>query len=409
MSVVSVLRLMQLLSPQNDNINPVPVGQLGLPEAQLTEPPEYDPYSRLRDLYQPRTDISQLYSQVLQQTPQFTGVSTPRKIGAVAAGALLGLNNPNLGLQVAHNIGYGPYERQVEQYNNRIRALSQGAAEEDRYNQNQRILALDTIGKEQNQAKIAETERKNLAAEELKKEDQKIRQQRADAYQYRTEHPNYEAKVLADGSLLYVNPQNPSDQQKFNVKVNELTLSDREALIRAQGAESRATKATPSGGSSQPRYQIVQPLDADGKPNGPPVRINIDTTETQPVNIGGFTKAPPRAANTSSSSPTAQLAAQRLAVSKLIQERPDLTPYIQIGTGGIITVAPVGSGGSILTGRKGLSKEDRDLIVSRIQGTNNSAPASTTNKVRVRAPDGRTGTVSVDDSKNLPKGWVIIK
>ncbi len=269
-------------------------------------PAPYNPYDDITQQYKPRTEISTQYSDALAHMPTNQKPGALRAIGSALVAGILGRNDPAQGIAVGTDLINAPNNNRLFEWKNKVDALRMGANEEDRYNSNQRQLVLDTVGKKQAQAKIDETARENRVNE-------KIRQQRADAYSFKSSHPNWQAQTLADGSLMYVNPQNPAEQMKFDVKVNEMTLSDREALLNLQhenrskeidqrgdiesglvrergnearetahtrGEESRETRSTPTASQATDSVTTVEQKDAKGNVVG---KRTTSTTRINPA------------------------------------------------------------------------------------------------------------------------------
>lgn len=290
-----LLRLQNLFSGlANLNPNDALQGQQGFMPSAPPIQPEYDAGARMNQLYQPEHQIQDMFTGLLNQYPTGDHPSNLRKIGSVLAG--LGAEDP---MAASYRFAHGPYLQQVQDWQTRIKPTMEGANLERQSNVNNRMLAEQTVSREQNQQKIDETERRNRAVEADKEVQRKIQQQRADVYEFSRLNPN----LKFDFSGPTVLAADPATGQVTDTKIPTGALSDADKLtiqnqnrlqqISAQGAESRATKGTASG---TPRLQMIQPLDENGKPNGPPVRVNLDTMEVTPVPIKGFTKAPPRAA-----------------------------------------------------------------------------------------------------------------
>lgn len=279
----SQLHLASLLGSLNQQQLPTPQ-----PFPTMAPPePSYDPGADFSSLYQPQNQAQDLFMQVLQQYPQLQNPTKLRKIGGFLAG--LGSKTP---FETSFQAAHGPELAQQQQWNERIKPLQQAADNERQSNLLGKQVADTIVNRKQQQFKIEETERKDKASEE-------IRKQRADIAQFKAEHPN----VRFDFTHQTVFAADPLTGQVIDtgIKTGAIDPLTRLAVqhenrmeeIAAGGAQSRATKGMPSG---TPRNQLIQPLDENGKPNGPPVRVNMDTGQVSPVDIKGFTKAPPKGA-----------------------------------------------------------------------------------------------------------------
>ena len=225
---------------------------------------------RIAELYQPQNTMQQIVQQMFANMPQRTEPGRWRKIGAAIAG--MGTENP---YESAQTMAYGPYNMQMKDWEARLDPAMKGAQLEAGYNQNARIMAEQTLQRELQRRRDIETERKNRASEELRARSETTREKRAAVYAFKAQNPNWEFKTQADGSIVAINPQDPTRSINTGIQSNELSDADKLALqldmrlkvaerqgqiakenIAATAAEARTTKATPPGRAPAPESAI---------------------------------------------------------------------------------------------------------------------------------------------------------
>jgi hypothetical protein len=288
---------------QPDMVNPTPIQppiqpKLASPMPELPAQVEesYDPVIDMQKLYQPRTSISNRYSQELANQPAIDPISWKRRIGAMMVAALVGKDNPANGVNIGSEIINQPNIQKQERWKQNIDALSRGAAEEDRYNTNQRILANDIVSRKQNQFKQDEVERKNKVDQERKEKETDIKERRAEAYIFKQHNPDWKVLMPKGGNITFYNPQNPQEMNDTGIPTGSATDMDRiewqkdarieeigaqgaqtrtnqnnqgnvqSGLIKQRGEESRKTKTTiPGSTSDKDSESVVEVKDASGK------------------------------------------------------------------------------------------------------------------------------------------------
>lgn len=124
--------------------------------------PSPDMNDNLMSSYQPRTDISNQYQETLKNPPVRQPASKLRQVGAAISAGLTGMDDPAAGIGIGQMVNDYPNIKAQGDYTTRLKELGAGAAEEDKYNINQRQLAMGT------------------ESANLKQREADIKQQRAD-------------------------------------------------------------------------------------------------------------------------------------------------------------------------------------------------------------------------------------
>ena len=323
----SILRLMAMFGqqqqvPQTNSaqvMNPTPFNPagMGLQSGQMSAPPpidQYDPLARFKQLYNPRTDISQQYSTALGQMPQRQPISAGRGIGAIAASALIGAHNPALGYGIGQDVINGPYDKQLGDWNNKVGALGKGAAEEDRYNVNQRQLADETVRSELADQKQEDLNKQNEVKNQQNQEKISNAEARTEVYRQKMEISKDIAKggklvldkagnyqmVYRDGSVKNVDMKGwtPADiaSMKNDFAIQQIDerggiqsglVNQRgqveSGLIQQRGNQTRQTKQTvgaPSGNAANDSESVVEVKDNTGKVIGTRSTKNIKNPQS---------------------------------------------------------------------------------------------------------------------------------
>lgn len=216
----------------------------------------YDPLARMKELYNPEHNYSDMYMEALKGMPERKDPGIMRHIGAALAGI-------GSGPDAAKKFLDEPYDEKMSDWATGMKAIEPGMQYERYANANDRMLANETIGREiqDRRADIAkgESERKARADENKATNDAEntaIRKSRAAAYIYRQSHPNEVFQEDDKGNLIALNPADGSakfvlDDEGIPIKSSKLPEEDRINLIvkgrlqaiGAQGAETRRTEA----------------------------------------------------------------------------------------------------------------------------------------------------------------------
>lgn len=245
-----------------------------------------------------------------------------------------------------------PYNQAIGDFKTKEEPLAKLAQMESTRNTTDRTIANNILSQKLGQDKLDETTRNDNLKDKQKEDDRKIRQQRADAYEYKVNHPNSIIKEDNQGYFISVDPQTNQTEyllDKEGDPIKSSNLDERAKLnimhqnrmgeIAATGANAIKTKATPSGTPPSVR----QPTETDKK-------------------TGLLNKA-----------------------NQAINEHPDWAPYIHMMQGGTFRVAAPDSSGALYGLMKGrdTSGDAKTLndINQYIYGTQQLKPMSSHNSV----------------------------
>lgn len=305
---------------------------------------------------------------------------------------------------------YAPYIEQMKQFQPKFEAVKDVAQQERLQNVNLRQIASSVLSNEATQRRLDISERTQTERERANLSNEEIRRKRAEIYAFKAQNPNFIFRTREDGQVIAINPQNPSQTIDTGIKSGELSDLDKINLglgaalerIEAQGQEIRKTEEARQGNRVDLEYlrqtgriKLLDERVARG--------LTGETLESQ-------TQLQQRWENNA---------------RRLIQQNPEYADWIEIDPNtGYPEITAEGSkkGFSILGNQRILDKTIRDKIVKEVFGTGTpgvvrrTAPvtSSTTklssNKgtIKVKAPDGRTGTWDLSKGP-IPEGFTEIK
>lgn len=321
------------------------------PTPNAAQPPQEDVVSRIMGQYQPQTQISEQYRDLLSNPPERTDPGMLGKIfgtmsalgaGAHPAGIVGGqpigfiAGKPSEIAQGYDQTAYAPYYRDMEDWTNKSKALGLGAAEEDRANANSRGVLLGAA----RQATAEDRANSYATRIENQRVDSEGRlanaEERTKAYKdlsaariWKLKHPNEILKEndkgqiisidLTTGTSTVVTDEDTGEPVKSaNLPLPEkikLQVHGRLQEIGAKGAEDRKTEETRQEGRSE-----LEDKRQEGR---------IDVVDER------ADKAPARGSTASGANSATQGNARALGRAKeaLIQH-PEWKDYIQITKAG---------------------------------------------------------------------------
>jgi hypothetical protein len=205
--------------------------------------------TRMAQLYQPHNELQNRLTAAIDQMPNRANYEPSgfRKFAAALAGLGAGgaqgmeygrpvgiTNNPMQQLAIQRSITDDPFNQAMGDWTNRLKPLEYNANLERESNVNQRQLANETIAREiqnaqeLNREKRTKLEEKKIENKRISDEaNLKIRQQRADAYEFKATHPNWIAVKSRGGNVHFVNPQNPSQSADTGIPTGQLSDYDK--------------------------------------------------------------------------------------------------------------------------------------------------------------------------------------
>lgn len=262
--------------------------------------------ARLSQLYQPQTQMSDMYKQALMQIPQPEKPSMFRNIAAALAGLGSGAGpadywggnavgfkgNPKAALETTDLVRNAPYYKAMEQYGVKTKALGAGATQEEKENTERARTAETTLLREQQFGKLKLDQEKSDQIYEVKlsklQQDLEIANQKADFAQQKlaADNSNKDARLEFNKAQLdALNARHQLDiaqkdralaeQKRLHDTMKEkwdAEAKDREARIaqyEQQLGINRDKLNKPAGAkSSQDKTVTVETKDATGKVTG---------------------------------------------------------------------------------------------------------------------------------------------
>lgn len=350
-------------------------------------PPEQDAGERMRELYQPNTESTDRFNQMINQYPQEENPSWLRRIGAMVM-------DYTKGSKAGQDYYREPFNRKRDEWKDKIGPAQQAANLERYENVNQRTLAYNQMSTELREKAL-------LAKEKNDEARTKILQQRADIYAFRANNPNLKIIIPKGGNVQAFNPltgethdtgipsgsmteldkiQMQGDQRMEQIgetgaqarETEGVRQAGRETLVGMRGDEARKTRATPSGGVTGRTELPTQ------------YRVGI-------IN----------------------------AASRLRNSRPDLAKFIKIGSPGVNDIDIAKPGQNMFGKPTGPSPDQYNEIINTIYGKGATSkppgpmgshgPTSpTTGTIRVQLPDGSTHRFKGTPEEAEAAGYTVI-
>lgn len=235
-------------------------GRQPLPTPQ-PGPVDYDPASRMKELYTPETGASDRFNSMIDNPPQYHAQGKLRSLAAAIIAA-------TQGGEAGTNALMAPYNHEMAQYKQKIGPAQAAATLEKGNNANERTLATQTVNQEL-------TAKRDDMRNTTNERNAAIREDRAAVYRFKTEHPNKKfdfsgpTVLIADPNTgevtnTGISTGSLSDADKLDLqqkhalaridetgsqtrKTEETRQDNRKELIPIKGEEDRKTKGTPSG------------------------------------------------------------------------------------------------------------------------------------------------------------------
>jgi len=336
----------------------IPV-QSGLPMQQS----EFDVTQRMKELYQPQSVASDRFNQMMTDQPKWEKPGFWRS--AAAALSAFGPGGHETGFKVASE----PYTRKMTDWKAGIEPAYQSANLERQENINARQLAHNTL-----QSEV--TSRRNEQTAKNQDVQNKIRQQRADAYDYRVRNPNLKfdfngprVRIMdpATGKITET-----SWESKDFTPQEKLELEQKNAIARIQetGKQARETETTRQEG----RTDIAETrgwkpyTDKDGNV----FMYNEITGETRDRSQSPVGTPTPRPSGASARPelPSQTKIRHYNAAQEFAQRNPELGRWIQFGAGNTFTIKPPKTG----TFGSGPSPQQHQMIQEAIYGAEGQEP-----------------------------------
>jgi len=273
-------------SPDNPNNNAYGSSPDSAPSASSSASSTGDPVSGFVNGFlsgfQPSSTARNNLTSLMQQMPQY---QPPGFFGKLEAGLIGATRGP----QAAQQYLQGPYERNMNAWQNQVKVGQQLASDEAQSNNTGRLIA-------NNQATMQE--KYDALAQNKQIADQKaaIAQQRADVYAFRYQNPDWKSAIDKDGQLILYNPKDPTQIHNTGVTTDALTPDMRFQLekdkedaamartnVQQTGANERnANTVTGANDRANTANQLKGWTFIQGK-DGNWMRANQDTGQVIPV------------------------------------------------------------------------------------------------------------------------------
>lgn len=318
--------------------------------------------ARMGQLYTPHTAAMDRMSQMIDQYPKREDYkpSVMRRIGAALT--MFGRGGPNMAEQVMDK----PFSEALTDWQNRMKPMETAAGIERYQNTNERMAAYQTVANELRQ-RAQDLKAKNDT------ENAAIREHRANIYEYKALHPGMKLAFPKGGNVMAID-SGTGETHDTGIPTGSMTELDKMNLqyeeqmkeIGARGAEQRKTEGVKEGFRQ-----------SDIAARGTQAR------ETKRVvsGAGGKGEKP--------ETPTQTRVRQFNAARELYNSRPELRPFIKLGTpsNNDFTISPPGE--SRIWGHTGPTSDQYQEIQNKIYGNKVAPTASHTAATAPTAPAGR--------------------
>lgn len=361
-----------------------------------------DPYnvqSRMDQLYTPEHTALDKFNELLSNYPNRENYkpSLLRKIGAsimaVGGGAprayQTGGYMPPLGYDKAQEFLDKPFLDKLQDWKNQIGPSMQGAQLERQTNINERQTAMQTIADE---LRAQADEHKKMNDER----NAQIKQQRADVYEYKAKNPDMKLVMTKGGNVMAMDPR---DGSLHDTGIPTGSLSDADKL--ALTYESQSALQTQKGTQAS---DLEKQREADREKLAGVKGEQARKTQAEKPGVTGINKP---------ETPTQTRVRQFNAARELYNTRPELRPFIRLGSPGSndFTITPPGKGffGGPTGPNANQYKEMQDKIYGGTTMTPTPAHGGTTTAPKAPAgwkyvPKPGGGWTAVQDPTNKGGG-----
>lgn len=385
----------QFGTPQPPTDTPIP---------QVQQPPTQTPTNgglnsiaqKMASMYTPESEASDKYNQMITNYPNREDYQPGfwRKLGAAIV-------DYTKGSKVGSEFRDRPYENKVEDWKNQIGPAGTAANLERNQNVNERMYSSQTAANTLREQAQAEKEKNDTA-------NTKIKQQKADIYDWKAKHPTMRIVFPKGGNIQAVDP---TTGQTIDLGVPTGTLTDADKYdlqqnnamerIGATGGQARQTEEVRQTGREDIQDRRAWTLGIDQE-TGKSVRINSITGEVRPITIGEKQVGPiSKFSSTGNKPETAQNKKIReySAASQLKNTDPELGQFISLDKTSNGTFEITQPSESRLWGKNGPTPDQSKRINDAIYGKDNLA---------INQPT-RTGNTNATNIPNIPKGRVVVQ
>lgn len=388
------------------NISFGPPNQMAKPALALSAPEENDDVSSMMQrLYTPESEATNKFNELVGQYPMR---EKPGIWRSIAAGlTAFGPGGHNLAMQVAQQ----PFLNKQEDWKNKIGPAQAAAGLERQTNVNERQMAYQTVA--------ATLRQKADEARATKDEARtKIMQDRAEVYRLKSLKGNF--KFDFSGPKVLVADPTTGEIKQTDIDTGSLSDADKMALgqenvmeqIGMRGRQATALEEQRQGGreglAETRGWQIFNVPDGQGGQKA--VKINQITGEVKDldINIGAVTRPSSAGSSARGELPTQTKVRQANAARQLLNTRPDLAPFIKMGTGNEFTIVPTGK--SMFGNATGPTSEQQAAINAAIYGKGELpvSPVAVHGPVQKVIRQHSPSTGKIRESTDGGKTWRIV-
>ena len=362
----------------------------------------YDASTRMQQLYHPDNRIQDRYIKAIDDMPQRNNPGWGRRIAGLV-GAF-----GNHGKENVDRILYGPYNRQLADWTNRIGALREGAAFERNSNNQMRLTANTILSDEMADRRLARQTRRDavLAGQgdqriaqgeaRIRQGDERIAQ--GDAASKRADARLKIAQDIANGGKMEKDDAGNVFMRHLDgsitpVEGQYLSFEEKQNIIAKRQKDVKST-ASPGSGRDRLRTEVIDDPDNPGKKIA--VVINLDTNEVKRAQITGAGGVKQDVTPTVRDSETEQGKDITNKANQVKASNAQWSKYITIDKQGKVTIQRPGP-----LGITGPDKKMYDDIYQAIYGKpSGQAPPKTPARV------GGPGPAANGQQNIPPQGWV---
>jgi hypothetical protein len=338
------LRMRNIFNPQSMEMNNMPpmdaMGGMDLTPKPFTpnipiqeglpgQGGNMDIASRMAQLYTPETEATERFNTLAGGMPEYEKPGVWRSIAAALSA--FGPGGHEVGMQVARQ----PYADKMTRWKEQLGPAQQAASLERQNNANERTMAYQTVNQELQSRKQDEVERKNLA-------EQKIRQQRADVYEFKSRNPGFKfdfsgpkVKVLnpttGQVTVTQWDTGNLSDTDKINLE--QKNAIERIEKTGEQARETEGVRQTGRESIAETRgWKVYNVPDPNNPGQMKSIKINEITGDVQELAKPVGPVASATGAGNRGELPTQTKVRQFNKAREIYNTRPDLRKYLKLGT-----------------------------------------------------------------------------
>lgn len=398
----------------NMSIAPPSKVAMALPAPVANDNSDYNVSNRMKEIYHPESAATDRFNELSSAYPDREKYKPSWARAMMAALSAFGPGGHQMGMQVMDE----PFNDKLTDWKNKIGPAQQAATNERYSNTNERSLAFQTVSNELRQHALD-------AKEKMDETKSKIAQQRADVYQFKSEHPDLKIVITKGGNVQAINPKT-GESHDTGIPTGSLTELDKMNLSQEHSLEQIGAKGVNASDLETQRQTGREGLAEtrgwkiynvpDGKGGQKAVQINEATGDVRDVQSGGPVSSP-SGGGTKGELPTQAKVRVANAARQLAVNHPELAKFIKMGTGNEFTITPPSDGG--FWSSAGPTKEQHKQITDAIYGSNelpittaaahggtpDAVVAPETPKIlRQRSPS----TGQIRESKDGGKTWQIV-